>query len=434
MGAVKVNNYCTETLRLEWGMVELRKKSWRVYMEWMMNEWVNKTSKRFPDYMAPQEIEKVIRFHRSIPNYVQTPLHDLSELATHLNVEKIWVKDESYRFDLNAFKVLGGVYAVGCYLAKKLGLSMDDMSFESLSTPEARKKLGVITFYTATDGNHGHGVAWAAKCFGHKAVVFMPKGSAISRLERIRKEGAEATITRLNYDDAVRLATEKAKKTGGVLVQDTAFEGYESIPMWIMQGYGSIMHEIMGELKQRKDAVPTHVFLQAGVGSFAGAMLGYLVTTFGSQLPVTTIIEPKAADCLYQSVKNGDGTPKAVTGDLETIMAGLACGEPNTVSWEILRDYGHCFVSCDDHLSAEGMRILSSPIGKDPRIVSGESGSVGIGLLRRIREDLTYGGLAIALGINSGSRILVISTEGDTDPEGYKRIVWDGINGLVTEA
>jgi diaminopropionate ammonia-lyase len=379
------------------------------------------------DFLSPDRVTEVVNFHKSFPQYKETPLQVLDALAKEFAVKKIWVKDESFRFGLNAFKGLGGSFAIGKYLAGKLGLDIKSVTFKLLQSPEVKAKLGHITFVTATDGNHGRGVAWAARQLGHKAVVYMPKGSAVARLKNIRAQGAEASITDLNYDDTVRLADQKAKENGWIMVQDTAWDGYEEIPAWIMQGYTTIMHEALEQIAASGEHQPTHVFLQAGVGCFAGSMLGALKARFGDQCPITTIVEPNQAACIYKSIKAADGQPHAVTGDLHTIMAGLACGEPSTLSWHILNDYASYAVSCPDYVSACGMRILANPLGHDPHVVSGESGAVGLGLLSFLhRAGSDVAGLAEKLQLNSESKILVISTEGDTDPVNYRKVIWDG--------
>ncbi|WP_026574619.1 diaminopropionate ammonia-lyase [Bacillus sp. UNC438CL73TsuS30] len=377
------------------------------------------------EFINSEVIKKVRNFHKSFPEYKVTPLHSLEELSKQLGVSNIWVKDESYRFGLNAFKVLGGSFAVGKYLAKKLNVDISELSFEKLISKGIKEKLEDITFVTATDGNHGRGIAWAANQLGQKSVVFMPKGSSEIRLNNIRKEGAEASITDLNYDDTVRLASQKAEENGWVLVQDTAWDGYEEIPTWIMQGYGTIPDEAVEQIAEAGDERPTHVFLQAGVGSFAGSMLGYLAGKFGDERPITVIVEPDKAACLYKSMNIGDGQPHSVTGALNTIMAGLACGEPSTTSWGVLKDYAEAFVSCPDYVAARGMRILANPLGSDPQIVSGESGAVGLGLVSLLAENKMLNVMKEMLKLNQDSKILIISTEGDTDPENYRKVVWD---------
>lgn len=373
-----------------------------------------------------KSIDNVLKFHKSLPNYEKTPLIDLKELAKYCGVKNIWLKDESKRFGLNSFKVLGASYAIGKYLSEVLNGDISKLPFSILTSEEIKKKLGNLTFITATDGNHGRGVAWVAKYLQQNSIVYMPKGSSQMRLKAIQNEGADASITDLNYDDAVRLANKKAKENNWIMVQDTAWKGYEKIPLWIMQGYSTIMNEIIEELEKIKEK-PTHIFLQAGVGSFAGAMQALLIEKYGLKSPITIICEPNGANCIYKSFKEDDGNPHNVTGDLKTIMAGLACGEPNTISWEILRDYSNFALSCDDSISAKGMRVLSSPIAQDKRIISGESGAVGIGAFITLCENQNeYKDLWKKLNINRESSILCISTEGDTDKIGYKNIVWNG--------
>lgn len=378
------------------------------------------------DFINKEQIEKIRNFHRSFSEYKVTPLHNLSELANELGVSNIWLKDESYRFGLNAFKSLGGSYAIGKYIAKKLNMDISNLSFEMLNSKTIKEKLGDLTFVTATDGNHGRGIAWFANQIGQKSVVFMPKGSSEIRLNNIRKEGAEASITDLNYDDAVRLATKYADENNGVIIQDTAWDGYEEIPTWIMQGYITLIDEAIEQINSLDDGTPTHVFLQAGVGSFAGSVQGYLEYVFGNNRPITTIVEPNEAACIFKSAEINDQKPHAVTGFMETIMAGLNCGEPNTIGWNILRDYSDMYISCPDYVAARAMRILANPLKGDPKVVSGESGAVGLGILSLILEEDGLKEIAEKLNINKDSKILVISTEGDTDSENYKRIVWDG--------
>lgn len=397
-------------------------------------KWVHNKKSRDTNYKKSELIgfdEKsmhdVYEFHKSLPNYTPTPLVDLKNLATYYGVKKVWLKDESKRFGLNAFKVLGGSYAIGKYLSQKLNKDINELPYNVLISDEVKKELGDVTFVTATDGNHGRGVAWMANRLKQKSVVYMPKGSAQMRFDAIAREGADVTITDLNYDDAVRLANKGAEEYGWIMVQDTAWEGYEEIPLWIMQGYSTIINEVVEQLKACGNEKPTHVFLQAGVGSFAGAVQGYLAHLYGDDRPITIICEPHGANCIYKSMEANDGNPHNVTGDLTTIMAGLACGEPNTISWKILRDNADFSVSCDDQVAARGMRVLSSPLGDDVRVISGESGAVGLGLFTILSEKKEeYKELMEALKIDENSRILCISTEGDTDIEGYKNVVWNG--------
>ena len=237
------------------------------------------------NFMNLEHSKKVQTFHSTFPIYSKTPLVEFSNTAKELGLGTIYIKDESYRFGLNAFKVLGGSYAIGNYIAKKLGKEIEDVTYAELISEDARKKLGELTFVTATDGNHGRGVAWVANMLKQKSVVYMPKGSSLERLENIKAEGADASITDLNYDGAVRLADSMAKEKGWVVVQDTAWEGYEEIPMWIMQGYGTMGYEAYTQFKEK----PTHIFLQAGVGAMSGAVTAYLRNVYGNDVKIIVV-------------------------------------------------------------------------------------------------------------------------------------------------
>lgn len=370
-----------------------------------------------------EEAKKVNGFHKSFPMYKETPLWELKCLAKELGVGNIYVKDESYRFGLNAFKVLGGSYAIGSYIAEKIGEPIEQMTYDKIISGETKEKIGACTFISATDGNHGRGVAWTANRLGQKCVIHMPKGSASERLENIKAEGAIADITEFNYDDAVRLSSREADENGWVLVQDTSWPGYEDIPTRIMQGYTTLSLEAYEQLKGVK---PTHIFLQAGVGSFATSATGFFADVYEEDRPIITIVEPDAAACIFKTMKANDGQIHPVTGDMNTIMAGLACGEPVTVGVDILRAYADHFASCPDYAAANGMRTLAKPVGSDPAVVSGESGAAGFGFLQEVLTDPNLEDLKKRLKLDENSIILCISTEGDTDKENYKAIVEKG--------
>ena len=288
---------------------------------------------------------------------------------------------------------------------------------------QLRRDFGQATFFTATDGNHGRGIAWTAHCLGVRCMVFMPQGSSPERLQNIRALGSDASITDLNYDDTVRHAARVAEEHGWPLVQDTAWEGYETIPGWIMQGYMTMALEAAEALEE----VPTHIFLQAGVGAMSGALAGFFADSYGSRKPVITIVEPNGADCIYRTALADDGRLHAVTGSLRTIMAGLACGEPCSIGWEELAAHAEHFVSMPDYVAAKGMRVLGNPLPGDAGIISGESGASTSGFVCELMQNRSLGELRALLGIGDDSRILCFSTEGDTDRENYRRIVWDGL-------
>ena len=396
-------------------------------IKWAVNH-MPKTDDKSLSLMSLEEAGKARAFHKSFPQYDRTPLTALEHMAEFLGLGRLYVKDESYRFGLNAFKVLGGSYAMARFIAKETGRDVSELPYSVLTSEELREEFGQATFFTATDGNHGRGVAWAANRLGQRAVVHMPKGTTRARLENIAREGAQVDIQELNYDDCVRLAAREAAETPrGVIVQDTAWEGYEEIPSWIMEGYGTMAMEAGEQLKEAGEQRPTHVFVQAGVGSLAGAVVGYFANLYADNPPIFVVVEAQAADCLYQGAKAGDGAIRTVGGDMETIMAGLACGEPNTISWDILKNHVKVFISLPDWAAAQGMRMLAAPIKGDAPITSGESGAAPFGALAAIMTMEEYADLKAAIGLNETSRVLVFSTEGDTDPERYKNIVWKGL-------
>lgn len=386
------------------------------------NQNQNRTGKG-SELLTVQKAEQICCFHRSFPMYQETPLAHLGSYAAQMGLQDVYVKDESYRFGLNAFKVLGGSYAIGRYIADRLGIDENELSYEYLTREETKQKLGEITFISATDGNHGRGVAWTANRLGQKSVILMPKGSSKERLSAIMAEGSDARITEFNYDDAVRLAYSMAQANGWVMVQDTAWEGYEDIPTWIMQGYMTMAYEAYRQLDGVK---PTHIFIQAGVGSLAGAVIGFFATLYGKDRPVMTVVEPDQAACVYATMKANDGKRHFVTGDMNTIMAGLACGEPNTVSLEILRECADYFISCPDYMAAQGMRILGNPLSSDDRVISGESGASSFGAVSEILRNPEYEEMRKKLKLDEHSVVLFFSTEGDTDRDNYRKIVWDG--------
>ncbi len=372
---------------------------------------------------VPEVSKKIHDFHKSMPGYDPTPLIKLSCLAGELGVSEILVKDESKRFDLNAFKVLGASYAMAKVIASELNPDLKNFTFKELSLHS--EKINKLTFVTATDGNHGRAVAWAADKFGCKAVVFMPKGSSKARLHAIRLLGAKASILDTNYDGAVKFAEKTAEKNNWILIQDTSWPGYEDIPKYIMQGYFTLLTEIMS---QKKNTELTHVFVQAGVGSFAAAISAFLCNFSEKLKPIFVLVEAEGAPCFFKSMEAGDGKPHTVHGELKTIMAGLACGTPSQTAWKILKTTADAFAVCSDDVSRAGMRILGNPMGDDIRIISGESGAVTLGLIYCLLHDREYEDIKNKLHINADSKILLFSTEGDTDPRHYRKIVWQGEN------
>ena len=367
---------------------------------------------------SEEAAQNALRFHRTIPFYQETPLISLQCAAQRYKVDAIFVKDESCRFGLKAFKGLGGSYCMFRILCEKLGLDPAVSDYSTFLEEGIREQISKIEFATATDGNHGKGVSWAAKLFGCKAHVFMPKGTVEARRLAIEKAGsADATITDWNYDQTVRYAASLAEKNGWILIQDTSWKGYEQIPEWIIEGYLTLAAESVAQMGGKR---PTHIFLQAGVGAMAGGIEAYFLNRFREEKPLVTIVEPEEAACIYQSALSGDGEIHSIPGNPRTIMAGLNCGTPCGVVWPVLRDCSAAFCTCRDEVTEQGMQAFAKPIGTDPAVISGESGAVTYGLLLEILQSDT---LRKQFGIQNDSVIFLINTEGDTDPEGYKRVV-----------
>jgi len=376
--------------------------------------------------MDVETINKVRNFHKSFPEYSETPLVSLKALAAEWGVGGIYVKDESHRFGMNAFKGLGASFALASFIAQQTGRSVWELDYNAMISPDVKEALGEFTFYATTDGNHGRAVAWAAKKIGQKAIIYMPKGCPLVKLENIKREGAEGYITDQNYDDTIRYTAELAAKTpNSVIVQDTAWEGYTDIPGWVMQGYSVLALEACEQLRE-KGIKPTHMLIQAGVGAFAGAAQAIVANFYGEDYPTTIVVEATAADCFFRSVSRGDGEPVNVGGDMETIMAGLACGEPSPIAWDILRNKSEYYVTIDDEHAARGVRVLGAPLPGDPRVIAGESGASSMGFLTEFLTNPELAELRKQAGINKDSQILLFSTEGDTDPENYREIVWNG--------
>src|SRR5690625_151412 len=395
--------------------------------KWVLNNfYAEMFNKNELEPFHDHQVDKVLRFQQTHKKYTKTPLISLDNLSKYLNVEEIRVKDESQRFGLNAFKVMGGIYAVGKYLSERLDRDIDGLSFDELCSPQTKEKLGEITFISATDGNHGRGIAWAAKEFGQRSVIYLPKGSSKARLEAVQQEGAYGEITDMNYDDTVRMCADLAEEKGWVMVQDTAWEGYDKIPLSIMQGYAAIAKEIVEELEAEEAKPPTHIFLQAGVGSFAAVIAAYFKNYYREQSPKIIVVEPEAADTYYRSFSKGTGEMVPVTGHMNSIMAGLNCGEPNVRAFRILNQYGYASFSCTDPLAALGMRVLGNPLGTDEKIISGESGAIPLGLLFYLQKYADSEAVK-ALQLDEKSRVLIINTEGDTDEEHYLDVVWKGL-------
>ncbi len=395
---------------------------------WLKNQHANRqTESAALNHLLPPGITDEARaYHSQLPGYEMTPLKRLSSLALRLGLGSIWVKDESARMRLNAFKALGGSFAIYRFICQKIG--RPQLSYADLMSDEVRAALGDITFTSATDGNHGKGLAWAARKLGFPCVIYVHKNTSQARITAIAEYDAEVRVVDGNYDDAVRQCEEDARANGWQVISDTSWPGYEDVPMWVMQGYTTLLAETQELLAAQGIVKPTHIFVQAGVGAFAAAMIAFYKKLFGPGAPISVVVEPRAADCLYQSMMIGDGQPHSVSGDLNTIMAGLACGEPSPLAWEILRDCADFFVTTPDYVAAKGMRMYGVPLKGDPLVISGESGAVTLGALTFIMGYSGAVALREQLQLDENSRVLLINTEGNTDPNYFRNVVWEGVS------
>lgn len=377
------------------------------------------------ELLPPNIAFKARKFHKQIEGYRMSPLKSLSNLAGMLNLGGIWIKDESVRLSLNSFKVLGGSFAIYQYVSDRLG---HELSVHDLLNGEVKNALGDLVFATATDGNHGRGIAWSATRLGFRSVVYVHQHTSAARIDAIRRNGAEIVVVKGTYDDAVCQVKEDAAQHGWQVISDTSWEGYEDIPKWVMQGYTTMIAEAQEQLAGQGLSRPTHVFVQAGVGALAASVMGFYQQLLGADRPKTIVVEPVDAACLLLSARQADGHPQHFDGELQTIMAGLACGDPSPVAWNVLRQCADVFAACPDYVAAKGMRVYATPLAGDPFIVSGESGAVTLGALMGLMQWEGARELREALALGPDSQVLLINTEGNTDPDEFRRVVWEGGN------
>ena len=350
------------------------------------------------------------------PGYAATPLVALPALARSLGLGALWYKDERPRFGLKSFKALGGAYAVANVLRAKVGEAEGRaVTGKELLSGGHAARVAKETVTCATDGNHGRSVAWGARLFGCRCVIYVHETVSQGRRDAIAAYGAQVVEVKGNYDDAVRHAAAQAAANGWTVVSDTSYPGYTKIPTDVMHGYGVMAEEVAAQLG---GGPPTHVLVQAGVGAFAGAMCANFWIRWGERRPRLVVVEPLEADCIYRSLEAGH--PVVVGGSLETAMAGLACGEVSELAWPILSRGANAAVAIGDDDALAAMRRLADPAGGDPAIVSGETGGAGLGALIAANRDPA---LREAMGLAPDSRVLLLGSEGDTDPVIYREIV-----------
>lgn len=339
--------------------------------------------------------------------YAATPLVSLSALASEIGVGEVLYKDEGPRFGLGSFKALGGSYAALRVLQRVISERLDrDVSLADVRGGKYAAECAAITLVSATDGNHGRSLAWGCKRFGVPCRIYIHAEVSEGRAVAMQDLGADVIRIDGDYDASVALAKHEAEENGWFVVSDTSWPGYSLPPCDVMAGYGVMTQEICEAMEQ----APTHVLLQGGVGGLAAGVAAGLRQFWGDASPRVIVVEPELAACLFESGKSGNATNVSI-GE-ETLMAGLSCGEPSPLAWEILEEEVSDFLTIPESLVAPCVRLLAAPLGNDPMIEAGESAIAGLAALIVARTD---GDLSGKLGLDAQSRVLLIGSEGVTD-------------------
>ncbi len=371
----------------------------------MQKFFINPNSKSH--IVIPTFSQKSLMFHRSLPDYRPTPLHSMKSLAQMVGCENIYVKDESDRLNLPAFKILGASYATIKVLEQNFGLHYSNIE----DFKQQLKKYKDLRLVTATDGNHGRAVAHMANILELKSSIYVPKYTKRARIEAIQSEGAEVIIVDGNYDQAVNLAADQK----AVIIQDTGYPGYESIPKYIVEGYSTMFWEIEEQMQSQDLPYPDLIIAPIGVGSFISAVIQFYKSDTTFRKPLIFGVEPEKAPCAFEAIKND----KIITlnSPYESVMAGLSCGKISTISFPVLKVGVDALILVSDEEALRAMKVLS-----EQKIISGESGSASFAALNVLFSK--HGKeLRRHFYINEKSNILIFSTEGATDPEMYQAVM-----------
>lgn len=368
--------------------------------------------------------DDIFKFHRSLEGYEATPVHTLKGLSKKLGISSVYVKDESFRFGVKAFKPLGASYTIYGFLKSKwenqFGTEFTVFDFKD---PEKMQDLGTFTFCAATDGNHGRAVAWTARMLKQNAVIYMPANTALSRIKNIEGEGAKVVLVDGTFDECVSRVDADARTNNWIIISDTAYQGYMYYPQFIMAGYTTIFREMDNIINMPHHCKADIVILQAGVGGLAAAGTWYYTKKYGKNRPKIICLEPTRADAFMESVKIGK--PVHSKRDYNSIMAGLNCGV-SLLAWDYVSEGVNYMMTVSDAYAEKAMRQYYHPLEDDVRIISGESGASGMAGLLALFDDTKFEGLRNELNINFKTSVLLINSEGDTDPENFKRVVLCG--------
>lgn len=364
--------------------------------------------------LKPADFDAAFEEITTWENYAPTPLYRLTDLANKIGIADIMYKDESPRFGLQSFKALGGAYAGLRVIQRELTRQLNrDVSVAEIRSGALAEHIGRITLTSATDGNHGRSLAWGAQLFGAPCRIYIHEFVSENRAQAMRDYGAEVIRISADYDESVRVTRRESDENGWFVVSDTSWDGYTQAPTDVMSGYGVMVDEISVDLSES----PTHLFIQGGVGGLAAAVTARMRQKFGNATRIV-MVEPALAACLYESGKSGVAT--TVTVHEETIMAGLSCGEPSALAWEILNEEVSDFLTIPESVVGPAMRLTANPPGNDPVITAGESAICGLAAL--IMASLTPA-MKKQLGLDQHSRVLLIGSEGITDREVYAQIM-----------
>jgi diaminopropionate ammonia-lyase len=377
----------------------------------MTLDWIDRNPRPTPAFgrdqhhvVNPDGVPELLDMLKACPAHKETPLHALPALAKQLGVGEIRIKDESQRFGFGAFKALGGVLAVYSKLAGAIGeAAHSSPSFEDVMKGSHREITGPYVFTTASSGNHGRSVAAGAKLFGNRCVVFLPKFTSTEKEAAIRARGAEVIRVDGDYDTAVAECRQQAEAKGWTIISDTSWDGYEQTPRDVMRGYTVLVEEVM----RQWPAGPTHVFVQAGVGGLAAAVIAYLWARL-SPRPTFIVVEPESADCWFQS--NRAGKPMLASGSADTAMGGLACREISPITWPVVGLATDWFMTITEDQVMPARKRLAHPLEGDPAIASGPSGCAGMAALLRVAANAEA---CKALHLDRAARVLLINSEGN---------------------
>jgi diaminopropionate ammonia-lyase len=362
--------------------------------------------KEKPGFLLDRKFNRVFKnedplaYHSKLRRYEPTPLISLSRLAKSMGIKELYIKDESRRFRQNTFKTLGASFAIHKYLEANPGKHI---------------------FCTATDGNHGRSVAWAAKMNKQKAVIFVPVDTAVSRIKNIKKQRGNVIVVDGDYDATVAKARDEAERNGYILMQDTSWEGYTEIPTLITAGYKTMMMEMDELLHTPGEPLIDFVFLQSGVGTWASSVVAYYRNRYPKKMPRIIAVEPIESDSLLESVRQ-DGVSKT-KGSQQTLMSGLNCGTPSDLAWKILKEGVDLFLAIPDDYAIKAMQNLYFPFRNDTQIFAGESGAAGLGGLTALTIEESLGEVKKKIGLNRQSRVLIFNTEGVTDPDSFEELI-----------